>query len=58
MFNTETDFEDAPDGPGTTLNSGPFGYTGQQNDFLEADLASVDRDITPWVIVAGHRPWY
>ncbi|KAL7941880.1 Metallo-dependent phosphatase-like protein [Trichoderma barbatum] len=24
----------------------------------EADLASVDRSVTPWVIVAGHRPWY
>jgi len=58
MINTETDYENAPDGPGTTLNSGPFGYPGQQNDFLEADLGSVDREITPWVIVAGHRPFY
>ena len=26
--------------------------------FLSADLASVDRSVTPWLIVAGHRPWY
>ncbi|KAK8043194.1 hypothetical protein PG994_013677 [Apiospora phragmitis] len=31
---------------------------GQQLEFLEADLASVDRAVTPWVIVSGHRPWY
>lgn len=58
MIDTETDFENAPDGPGTTLNSGPFGRLNQQLEFLEADLASVDRSITPWVIVGGHRPWY
>lgn len=58
MFDTETDFIDAPDGPGTALNSGPFGAINQQVEFLEADLASVDREVTPWVVVAGHRPWY
>lgn len=58
MINTETDFVEALDGPGTTLDAGPFGSVGQQVDFLEADLASVDRSVTPWVIVAGHRPWY
>lgn len=60
MIDTETDFPDAPDSPGGSagLNSGPFGFTGQQLQFLEADLASVDRTVTPWVIVAGHRPWY
>lgn len=26
--------------------------------FMEQDLASVDRSITPWVVVAGHRPMY
>ncbi|KAL3965508.1 hypothetical protein ACCO45_002512 [Purpureocillium lilacinum] len=36
----------------------PFGAPNQQLQFLEADLASVDRTVTPWVIVAGHRPWY
>ncbi|KAK9423435.1 putative Acid phosphatase [Seiridium unicorne] len=60
MIDTETDFADAPDQPGgsTGLNSGPFGTSGQQLAFLEADLASVDRTVTPWVIVGGHRPWY
>lgn len=60
MIDTETDFADAPDGPDGSagLNSGPFGRPEQQLQFLEADLASVDRTVTPWVIVAGHRPWY
>lgn len=58
MINTETDFPNAPDGPGTSLDGGNFGAPGQQLAFLEADLASVDRSITPWVIVGGHRPWY
>ena len=60
MFDTETDFTDAPDAPGGSagLDSGPFGATNQQIEFLEADLASVDRTVTPWLIVGGHRPWY
>jgi hypothetical protein len=60
MFDTETDFANAPDGPGGSagLDSGPFGAANQQLQFLEADLASVDRTITPWLIVGGHRPWY
>lgn len=60
MIDTETDFADAPDGPDGSagLNSGPFGAPNQQLQFLEADLASVDRSVTPWVIVGGHRPWY
>lgn len=60
MINTETDFPSAPDGQNGSadLNGGPFGYPGQQLDFLRADLASVDRSVTPWLIVAGHRPWY
>ncbi|KAI2620166.1 putative acid phosphatase [Hypomontagnella submonticulosa] len=60
MLNTETDFEDAPDGKGGSagLNSGPFGAPNQQLEFLEADLASVDRTVTPWLVVGGHRPWY
>ncbi|KAI0527987.1 Metallo-dependent phosphatase-like protein [Xylaria bambusicola] len=60
MLNTETDFAQAPDGKGGSagLNSGPFGGMNQQLAFLEADLASVDRTVTPWVVVGGHRPWY
>ncbi|KAB8416369.1 hypothetical protein FH972_024888 [Carpinus fangiana] len=60
MINTETDFPSAPDAPGGSarLDGGPFGAPNQQLQFLEADLSSVDRRMTPWVIVAGHRPWY
>ncbi|KAI1822687.1 Metallo-dependent phosphatase-like protein [Xylaria intraflava] len=61
MIDTETDFANAPDEPGgpAGLNGGPFGSTAnQQLSFLKADLASVDRTITPWVVVGGHRPWY
>ncbi len=59
MFNTETDFPNSPDKHGSyDLNVGNFGKKHQQLSFLEADLASVDRSVTPWVIVAGHRPWY
>ena len=63
MIDTETDFDDAPDQPGGSagLGAGPFGASSpkwQQLEFLEADLASVDRTVTPWVVVAGHRPWY
>lgn len=48
MFDTETDFANAPDTPGQSagLNAGNFGRTGQQLAFLEADLSSVDRTIT------------
>jgi hypothetical protein len=60
MIDTETDFANAPDAPGGSagLDGGPFGAPGQQLAFLAADLGSVDRDVTPWVVVAGHRPWY
>jgi acid phosphatase type 7 len=61
MIDTETDFPNAPDAPGGSadLNSGPFASSPQQQlDFLAADLASVDRTVTPWLVVAGHRPWY
>lgn len=60
MIDTETDFANAPDGPGGSagLDGGPFGSSNQQLKFLAADLASVDRTVTPWLIVGGHRPWY
>lgn len=59
MINTETDFHNAPDKDGAyDLDVGPFGSKRQQLEFLNADLASVDRSVTPWIIVAGHRPWY
>ncbi|SJX62573.1 related to Acid phosphatase precursor [Sporisorium reilianum f. sp. reilianum] len=55
-IDTETDFPSAPDT--SNLDAGPFGRANQQIEFLKADLASVDRKVTPWVIVMGHRPWY
>ncbi|RFU76078.1 acid phosphatase [Trichoderma arundinaceum] len=60
MIDTETDFANAPDGPDASagLNGGPFVILNQQLVFLEVDLSSVDRTITPWLIVGGHRPWY
>lgn len=64
QFSTETDLgnglvgPDEPTGSGSE-NAGPFGsYENEQYDWLKNDLAKVDRSRTPWVIVAGHRPWY
>ncbi|KAK9236927.1 Metallo-dependent phosphatase-like protein [Lipomyces kononenkoae] len=39
-------------------DSGPFGLYNQQYNWLQKDLASVDRTKTPWIVVAGHRPLY
>lgn len=36
----------------------PCGSGSMQYDFLAADLASVNRTVTPWVIFLGHRPMY
>ncbi|KAK0545822.1 hypothetical protein OC846_005274 [Tilletia horrida] len=62
MGSTETDFDNAPDSPGGSTNpnlgQAPRGSNGQQLQWLEADLASVDRSVTPWVVFSGHRPWY
>jgi len=64
MFDTETDLGVGLIGPDQVGGSqgdfdGPFGsFADQQIDFIVADLASVDRYQTPWVVVAGHRPWY
>jgi 3',5'-cyclic AMP phosphodiesterase CpdA len=41
------------------MNADPVNATmDAQTKWLEADLAAVNRAKTPWVIVAGHRPWY
>ena len=29
-----------------------------QYDWLVSDLSSVDRSVTPWVVLYGHRPMY
>jgi len=64
QLDTETDLGHgfiSPDEPGGSEleDSGPFAtMMNQQTNWLQADLASVDRNVTPWVVVAGHRPWY
>ncbi|KAK7834134.1 purple acid phosphatase 15 [Quercus suber] len=32
--------------------------TEDQYKWLERDLASVDREVTPWLVAAWHPPWY
>jgi hypothetical protein len=36
----------------------PVGERSPQRAWLAADLAAVDRAVTPWVIVTMHAPWY
>ncbi|GAA5880670.1 hypothetical protein JCM8547_008342 [Rhodosporidiobolus lusitaniae] len=60
-LNTETDLGEGLVGPienSTNNVNGPFGTVNQQVDWLKADLAKIDRSLTPWVIVNLHRPWY
>ncbi|EJU04080.1 Metallo-dependent phosphatase [Dacryopinax primogenitus] len=62
-IDTETDIGQnltSPDEPGGSENenSGPFGTYNQQLNWLDQDLASVDRSKTPWIVVGAHRPWY
>jgi len=54
---TEVGYPGSPEGPGTLLNAGPFG---NQLAWLEADLkkATSNRATVPWILVAGHRPFY
>ncbi|OAA71078.1 metallophosphoesterase [Akanthomyces lecanii RCEF 1005] len=64
QLDTETDLGHGflgPDETGGDANEGasPVNATlNAQADWLAADLAAVDRAKTPWVVVAGHRPWY
>jgi hypothetical protein len=58
---TETDLGNGLVGPdeNSPEYGGPFGaYTNQQVDWLQADLAAVNRSVTPWIVVFGHRGWY
>ncbi|KAK7331465.1 hypothetical protein VNO77_25690 [Canavalia gladiata] len=32
--------------------------SGDQYKWLEKDLASVDRNVTPWLVATWHSPWY
>ncbi|CAO2839919.1 unnamed protein product [Amaranthus hypochondriacus] len=35
-----------------------YNESADQYKWLERDLAKVDRDVTPWLVVAWHPPWY
>lgn len=61
MFSTETNLGNGLIGPDEAPNgnmAGPFGAMNDQIDFINADLSSVDRCKTPWVVAIGHRPWF
>ena len=36
---------------------GGFGAGSPMTAFLKADLAAVDRAVTPWIVVTVHAPW-
>ncbi|EFX05024.1 metallo-phosphoesterase [Grosmannia clavigera kw1407] len=64
QLDTETDLGHgfiAPDEVGGVEGMGASSVNATldaQSTWLEADLAAVNRSRTPWVVVAGHRPWY
>ena len=64
VMDTETDLGHGfigADEPGGTEgdDAGPFStIMNAQTDWLQKDLASVDRSKTPWIIAGGHHPWY
>ena len=35
-----------------------FSRTSEQFAWIAADLAKVNRSVTPWIVMAGHRPMY
>ncbi|KAG9244901.1 Metallo-dependent phosphatase-like protein [Calycina marina] len=56
MLDMETDMPDYAEESFDPIQFGSYLY--QQRDFLAADLAAVDRCMTPWIVVTGHRQWY
>lgn len=40
------------------VRSPNFCIAEDQYKWLERDLASVDREVTPWLVAAWHPPWY
>jgi hypothetical protein len=42
----------------TLSNYHPFASGSAQYNWLKADLAAIDRGVTPWVLVNTHAPWY
>ena len=60
-IDTESDFDNAPDlagGEDGKLNAGNQAGYGAQLSWLQRELQSVNRTITPWVVLTGHRPFY
>ena len=56
MISSEVYHMDAFD---IALPSGPFTISAPaQRAWLEADLAAIDRNATPWVVAVYHRPFY
>ncbi|XP_026400883.1 purple acid phosphatase 15-like [Papaver somniferum] len=35
-----------------------YNKSGEQYNWLEKDLANVDRSVTPWLVTTWHPPWY
>jgi hypothetical protein len=56
-LDTEVDYPDSPEGPGTKMNCGPFG---DQLTWLRKDLekAVANRHNVPWIVAGGHHPYY
>ncbi|TIA89906.1 hypothetical protein E3P99_01818 [Wallemia hederae] len=60
QINTETDLGNgiAPVDDKQDPEQQDLAAPNAQIDWLEEQLKQVNRDVTPWVIVGGHRPWY
>lgn len=64
QLDTETDLGHGLVGPDEVYDGNPVidghinATLNAQSDWLETDLAAVDRSKTPWIVVAGHRPMY
>ena len=54
VMDSETDYDNSPEGPHTLWHAGPFG---DQIGWLTNDLnnAVANRDVTPWIIAIAHR---
>lgn len=60
QINTETDIKNGVPPPGTSRDpeQEDLGEPNEQLEWLEGELRNVNRGVTPWIIVCGHRPWY
>ncbi|TIA87285.1 hypothetical protein E3P99_03249 [Wallemia hederae] len=60
QLNTESDIKDGVPSPGARRDPAleDYGEPNEQLEWLENELRSVNRGITPWVMISAHRPWY